>query len=433
MKCPCCKNVVEGKFVPSGMRKFLTGATKKGGMKLALGGVGAAFGGIGAIPGIAIGAAVDSLFGDDINELVDSAADIFQDSETYHFVCPNCGHDWTENYLYDTPVNKHSEIDDDDEYDDNEEYSDDNEYNDEYDEDDNEWFSDTVDEIESCIEEANDSDILSEEFYDNIDCSITLILETLNRIKEQAEEDEEAMKEQLIDLYRECINAIGKKCNGGMDNRIAVDESDYRKDFSMEISASYPYVDGTMILVGLVKTGRVKIDDVILCGGKEYKVGGVIMFEKILVECEAGDVAGLIVPANKDCRIERGTVATCNNAEKTKDLDNATEISDSEKEYLDAVKSCLEDDGTITDKERKLLNRLCQSLNISEERAKSLEKSLSESKLLPNEQEYADEVKATIGEDGKLSEKECRLLARVGKSLGLTDERMSEINHMLGA
>ena len=46
-----------------------------------------------------------------------------------------------------------------------------------------------------------------------------------------------------------------------------------------------------------------------------------------------------------------------------------------EKEYQEELKACLED-GTISDRERRLLDRLRKSLGISEERAKAIENRL---------------------------------------------------------
>ncbi len=48
-------------------------------------------------------------------------------------------------------------------------------------------------------------------------------------------------------------------------------------------------------------------------------------------------------------------------------------LSQKELEYADEVKACLEDDGVITDKERRLLNRLAKSLELSPERAIQIE------------------------------------------------------------
>lgn len=98
-----------------------------------------------------------------------------------------------------------------------------------------------------------------------------------------------------------------------------------------------------------------------------------------------------------------------------------------EKEYLAEIKMCLEDDGTISDRERRILNRLRQSLGISEERAAELESSLNTSVLTESEQEYADEIRACLEDDGEISAKERRLLDKLRNSLGISPERAAEI------
>lgn len=119
--------------------------------------------------------------------------------------------------------------------------------------------------------------------------------------------------------------------------------------------------------------------------------------------------------------------------EEIKQLRNGKSITSSsssseEQEYLEEVKACLEDDGKITDKERRLLDRLRKSLGISEERAKELEASLSG--LSDEEKEYQEELKACM-EDGHISDRERRLLDRLRKSLGISEQRAKEIENSL--
>lgn len=102
------------------------------------------------------------------------------------------------------------------------------------------------------------------------------------------------------------------------------------------------------------------------------------------------------------------------------------DITDTEKEYLDELKACFEEDGEISSKERRLLNRLRERLGITEERAEVLEASLLEPELTEEEQEYLDEYKACI-EEGELSSKEIRLLNRLRMSLGISEERAKEL------
>ena len=101
-------------------------------------------------------------------------------------------------------------------------------------------------------------------------------------------------------------------------------------------------------------------------------------------------------------------------------------LTEEEVEYLNELKACLEEDGEISSKERRLLNRLRERLGINEERAEELEASLLEPELTEEEKEYLDEYKACI-EEGELSPKEIRLLNRLRMSLGISEERAKEL------
>lgn len=101
-------------------------------------------------------------------------------------------------------------------------------------------------------------------------------------------------------------------------------------------------------------------------------------------------------------------------------------LTEEEVEYLNELKACLEEDGEISSKERRLLNRLRERLGITEERAEELENSLLRPELTEEEKEYLDEYKACI-EEGELSPKEIRLLNRLRMSLGISEERAKEL------
>lgn len=98
-----------------------------------------------------------------------------------------------------------------------------------------------------------------------------------------------------------------------------------------------------------------------------------------------------------------------------------------EQEYIKEIKACFEEDGNISPKERRLLERFREKLGISAERAKVLEESLVAPQLTDEEKEYLDEYKACIEEDGEISPKERRLLNRIRESLGISEERANEL------
>lgn len=96
-----------------------------------------------------------------------------------------------------------------------------------------------------------------------------------------------------------------------------------------------------------------------------------------------------------------------------------------EQEYLEELKECLED-GELGGSERRLLNKLRIKLGISEERAAELEASLQKPQLTEEEQEYLEAYKDAL-EDGVVSEKERRLLDKLMKINNISEERAKEI------
>ncbi|MBQ0056258.1 MAG: hypothetical protein KBT20_01265 [Bacteroidales bacterium] len=100
-----------------------------------------------------------------------------------------------------------------------------------------------------------------------------------------------------------------------------------------------------------------------------------------------------------------------------------------EKEYLEEVKECLAD-GEIGPRERRLLDKIRSKLGISAARASELEASLSTPKLTEDEQEYLKEYKE-CAIDGIVSDKERRLLDKVRKMLGISEERAAEIEKLI--
>ena len=87
------------------------------------------------------------------------------------------------------------------------------------------------------------------------------------------------------------------------------------------------------------------------------------------------------------------------------------------------------EDGEITDRERRLLEKLRTKLGISESRAKELEDKLANPSLTAEEQEYLDEYKS-IATDGEISDKERKLLDKIRKMSGISEGRAREIEKM---
>lgn len=104
-------------------------------------------------------------------------------------------------------------------------------------------------------------------------------------------------------------------------------------------------------------------------------------------------------------------------------------LEPSEQEYLETLKTIYEEDGEISSRERRLLNRLREKLCISERRARELEDSLNSSQLTSGEQEYLDEYRACL-EEGEISSKERRLLDRLRDKLGIHPSRAKELENL---
>lgn len=96
-----------------------------------------------------------------------------------------------------------------------------------------------------------------------------------------------------------------------------------------------------------------------------------------------------------------------------------------EDEYITELKEILSD-GDITPRERRLLDKIRIQFGISEQRAKELEDSLTTLQLTEEEQEYLNEYKEIIV-GGEITEKERRLLDKILKLNGISQDRAREI------
>lgn len=118
-----------------------------------------------------------------------------------------------------------------------------------------------------------------------------------------------------------------------------------------------------------------------------------------------------------------------NNCQSENLRSSSNQITSIEQDYLDTLKDCLADCGIISEKERRLLEKIRMMNGISEVRAKELEAMLIP-QLTDKEQEYLEEYKA-VAEDGIVSEKERRLLDRIRKSYGISEIRAKELESMI--
>lgn len=106
----------------------------------------------------------------------------------------------------------------------------------------------------------------------------------------------------------------------------------------------------------------------------------------------------------------------------------STEYTEVELEYIEELKACMED-GQIGESENRLLNKLRIKLGIPEERAAELYASLQNQQLTEEEKEYLEAYQDAM-EDGIISDKERRLLDKLRKMNNISEQRSEEIEHL---
>ncbi len=107
------------------------------------------------------------------------------------------------------------------------------------------------------------------------------------------------------------------------------------------------------------------------------------------------------------------------------------EYTSNELEYAEEIQACLADGGEISGRERRILDRLRKTLGISEKRAQEIEAHSLPTQFSENEEEYAEEISACLEEDGIISDRERRILDKLRKSLNISSERAKEIESMV--
>jgi len=100
---------------------------------------------------------------------------------------------------------------------------------------------------------------------------------------------------------------------------------------------------------------------------------------------------------------------------------------DKEQQYMEEVRFMLDDNGVIDERERMMLDRMINVLGISPERAQQLEMLVSsENGLTKEEKEYLEKYKVFI-ENGEVSDRERQMLIRFANLLGISEERALEL------
>ena len=202
-------------------------------------------------------------------------------------------------------------------------------------------------------------------------------------------------------------------------------EKYYKDDHNKEINSSYWY-DLLTNYIGALR------NNILVGHSREVDLNNasnaLSQYSKIIKTEEDLEFRELLEEEVADLQVHLDNFKSVTTEKKTPKIE-ANEKSKSEKEFLEELRLCYED-GVITDKERRILDRLRKNLGITEERAKELEAQCNPSILTGEEEEYAIEYKAAL-ENGTISEKERRLLNRLSKSLNLTEERTLAIEKIV--
>ena len=160
----------------------------------------------------------------------------------------------------------------------------------------------------------------------------------------------------------------------------------------------------------------------------DYFAGATDCADKVLAFCELDDKSDEeFLNRRIPEQIEELKQLRCGKKSSIHSSSSAS-VTSEEQEYLEEIRACLDNDGEISSRERRLLDRLRKSLGITEARAKELETSVNN--MSDDEKEYQEELKACL-EDGTISDRERRLLDRLRKSLGISEERAKAIENRL--
>ncbi len=314
------------------------------------------------------------------------------------------------------------------------------------------WTDDCIAEIKETFHEAKRHEITSLKFCQNANIALYTGYHTIAQMVGLEDEIDADDYDTLVSTYIDPIDNlcdqilmfIGEKCQGGMNCPKDVKTGSNEGALCLQVYGVYPVnftYDMTM-LVAVVKNGIVRSGCSITLPGSEdedtlAEVAFVRMFGKVMEQAESGDLCCVYLKGDYTDTLPNDSVFQIgmmpeHPSECHATVSTSVSINASEKEYLDEVKACFEDDGEITARERRLLDKLCSSLGISAARAAELEAIASgKSGLSESEKEYLDEYKACLEEDGVISERERRLLDRLAKSLDITLERAREIEASL--
>ena len=212
-------------------------------------------------------------------------------------------------------------------------------------------------------------------------------------------------------------------------------------DFCMRIEDVFNISDRGIVVTGQISSGVVSIgDELNIIGSKgslRTKAIGIEMFKQILSSGEEGDNIGLFIEDNISVSIINKGDLVCSVHYDTKlqqttaynNITSSSILSESEQEYLEEYK-CMLEDGEIGPRERRSLDRHASRLGLSAERVAELEAYIGNGQSLSEEeQEYLDEYREILA-DGDIRDRDRRALERLAQRNGISASRAAELEKL---
>ena len=103
-------------------------------------------------------------------------------------------------------------------------------------------------------------------------------------------------------------------------------------------------------------------------------------------------------------------------------------VAEVEQEYIEIYKQYSED-GVVSERDRKMLQKFSERCGITAERARELEASCLMPKLTKDEQEYLEMYKEYAA-DGEISDRDRKMLDKMRDKMGIGEERAREIEKL---
>ena len=105
---------------------------------------------------------------------------------------------------------------------------------------------------------------------------------------------------------------------------------------------------------------------------------------------------------------------------------SVTALTNNEDEFLNEVRFCLDNDGIIDSEEQVYLDKVSQKLGLTQTKAQELQNSLISPKLTDNEKKYIEAI-SELTIDGKIPSSSLRIVERYRKLYEVSSQRAEEL------